>query len=103
MELNKTPRVSRKTQDILAMLASAEKILRSNFVSISKRGSSAYVRDAMTSLALIQALQTYLGAEPGEAPAVLMASLLGMTVLTTYLPNNLNCHDRRVFRHHSSP
>lgn len=68
--------LSPSAQDILATLASAERLFWADLAVIARRGEVSRMRDAAVSLAMIRALQSSLG-KAGKAGPVLAASLLG--------------------------
>ena len=69
-------KLSHTTQDILVTLDAAEKLFWKNLSLIGRRGKVTDVREAVVSLALIQAFQTSLGKSSAGGPN-LAIGLLG--------------------------
>ena len=80
MSSDKLFSLSPSTQDILASLASAERIFWADLALIARRGNVSRMRDAAVSLAMIRALQSSLG-KAGKVGPALTASLLGELVV----------------------
>ncbi|GLB42455.1 putative peptidase family C50 [Lyophyllum shimeji] len=81
-------------QDILATLDAAEKLFLANLASMARRGNIADVREAVVSLALIQAFQTSLG-NRGDEASCLTASLLDASAAITLRREMLDCIDHK--------
>lgn len=94
--------LSPSAQDILATLASAERLFWADLALIARRGKVSRMRDAAVSLAMIRALQSSLG-KTGKAGPVLAASLLGKLFIVAHeRVFNLNA-SRRIYGDHTAP
>lgn len=101
MSGNKSYAASASVQEILGILANAEKLFWSNLSAIARRGRVVQVRDAAGSLALIQLYQTSLG-KSGAEGAVMVANLLGKRSRILFYSIFADTHDRCKCKRYSS-